>query len=1504
MVIYEGGQAVTQARSLWRMELIRMKWHGALIGWEQLFRIKHITSGRYLGVLDNAVQLYHKDKADFDVTAFVMCQNKDPRKQIMEEKEDEGMGTATIRYGETNAFIQHVKTQLWMSYQTSEVTKKGLGKVGSLEEAELPDVEEKKAVALKDGHMDDCYTFFMALEEESKSARVIRKCSSVLNRFLKGIEALQNEGNQSADWGRVDLNEVLKLMEDLIEYFSQPGDDQEKQNRFRALRSRQDLFQEEGVLNMILDTIDKFSQMEALPDFAGLIGEDTHNTWEEIATYLYLLVAAMIKGNHYNCAQFAAAQRLDGYLDDSVIRNLLKWLEVLRRIRGQWFDPALMAHQAIHPSRIGILDVLYCVLTESPEALNMINEGHIRSVISLLEKVGRDPKVLDVLSSLCEGNGMAVRSSQNLITEYLLPGKDLLLQTAMRDHVSSVMPNVLVGVVEGSALFRRWYFEAEVEHIEKMTKEAPYLRVGWANSSGFKPFPGSGDKWGCNGVGDDFYSYGFDGRSIYFAGKGRVVSPRLLEKGDVVGCSLDLTVPEIRFSVNGRDIGASYKDFNVDGYFFPVMSLSAKVSCRFIFGGDQGRLRFGPPPGFSATVEAVSGELQITDCLSFGDLPKNVYCGPHTLFTSTEPFVPQPVDISDTILPHVINDIHPRFAENLHELWAMRKIELGWSYGETRSETLRKHPCLTSFDRLPTTEKQYNINLALDTLKAIEALGYHLITDEPPTRLRPVRLAQNFQQSNGYRPQPLDTHDITLPDELNPLIEALAKNTHNVWAREKIKRGWTFGLSEFVDSTQKRSPHLVPYEEVDNRIKEANKESAAENLRALQLFGVYIEAPAHEHDEMAEKEMRARRDHTRTYRAEATYAVTGGKWYFEFEILTPGLMRIGWMDIGASPAVQLGYDDRGYAFDGYLGRKWHQGAEIYGKEWKIGDVVGCFLDLNDRTISFSLNGELLLDPSGSEMAFDNVLCGDGLVPAMLLGSGQKGRLNFGQQSNSLKFFTTCGLQEGYEPFCVNMYRAMPMWFAKQLARFEDISAGSLLEMSRIPATGNSPPCLKLTQKATLTESGPFEKATMEYIRLSLPVKCKESFVRNKDKDAIRKMLVEFKPRNHSVVSQIRSPTIPQEFQDTKERKKSPLGALLGVKSSRESDEVASNRSKQPSFDGDHDSEQLALSQRRRVLTLMNYGLYSFDESVLTWLPLDGDESNTWLDTIRFYVFGNDCAVLCCDLSSAILVCSERLTDVCGALSLQQHTYVSAISLLASPVPHASLVIIHRRKQKAQYIEPGGKSPNLSDSVRGSINDLSQDDRHNAEEHLKEIADREKPPKKGGGLLSRFRDSSGSRRKDGKGRDEKSARLAGPKTKWRSLDTNSVDASESGTPTGQKDVLAANDMPSSGPGRQSTVRRSSMKKKKKKEPVVSMEKRGSQIPIDITPNAQQELDIDAMAEHGDKVILGVLQSPNGHLQYIAFLGPIIHRCGWPVNTNKKHHKIIKIIYYNIGSSVWK
>lgn len=44
-------------------------------------------------------------------------------------------------------------------------------------------------------------------------------------------------------------------------------------------------------------------------------------------------------------------------------------------------------------SMTGILEVLYCVLIESPEVLNIIQENHIKSIISLLDKHGRNHKV-------------------------------------------------------------------------------------------------------------------------------------------------------------------------------------------------------------------------------------------------------------------------------------------------------------------------------------------------------------------------------------------------------------------------------------------------------------------------------------------------------------------------------------------------------------------------------------------------------------------------------------------------------------------------------------------------------------------------------------------------------------------------------------------------------------------------------------------------------------------------------------------------------------------------------------------------------------------------------------------------------------------------------------------------------------------------------------------------------------------------------------------------------
>ena len=123
--------------------------------------------------------------------------------------------------------------------------------------------------------------------------------------------------------------------------------------------------------------------------------------------------------------------------------------------------------------------------------------------------------MLDVLCSLCVGNGVAVRSNQNLIMENLLPDRDLLLQTRVVDYVFSMSPNIFVGRCESSAMYHKWYYEAVIDLVETVTHLPTHVRIGWANTEGFTPYPGGGSHWGGNGVGDDFYSYSFDGASLW-----------------------------------------------------------------------------------------------------------------------------------------------------------------------------------------------------------------------------------------------------------------------------------------------------------------------------------------------------------------------------------------------------------------------------------------------------------------------------------------------------------------------------------------------------------------------------------------------------------------------------------------------------------------------------------------------------------------------------------------------------------------------------------------------------------------------------------------------------------------------------------------------------------------------------------------------------------------------------------------------------------------------------
>ena len=87
-------------------------------------------------------------------------------------------------------------------------------------------------------------------------------------------------------------------------------------------------------------------------------------------------------------------------------------------------------------------------------------------------------------------------------------------------------------------------------------------------------------------------------------------------------------------------------------------------------------------------------------------------------------YTPQPLDTSDVRLPNELEDLVENMAKNVHEVWAQGRIEQGWTYGEERNDALKKHPCLVPYEDLPESEKEYDRNTAVSTLKLILKLGF------------------------------------------------------------------------------------------------------------------------------------------------------------------------------------------------------------------------------------------------------------------------------------------------------------------------------------------------------------------------------------------------------------------------------------------------------------------------------------------------------------------------------------------------------------------------------------------------------------------------------------------------------------------------------------------------------------------------------------------------------------------------------------------------------------
>lgn len=89
-------------------------------------------------------------------------------------------------------------------------------------------------------------------------------------------------------------------------------------------------------------------------------------------------------------------------------------------------------------------------------------------------------------------------------------------------------------------------------------------------------------------------------------------------------------------------------------------------------------------------------------------------------------YKPNPIDTSKVELPSELVELTEKIAENVHENWSVGRINEGWVYGEKRDDAKKTTPCLVPYAELSESEKEYDRNTAIQTLKLVIALGYKI----------------------------------------------------------------------------------------------------------------------------------------------------------------------------------------------------------------------------------------------------------------------------------------------------------------------------------------------------------------------------------------------------------------------------------------------------------------------------------------------------------------------------------------------------------------------------------------------------------------------------------------------------------------------------------------------------------------------------------------------------------------------------------------------------------
>lgn len=92
-----------------------------------------------------------------------------------------------------------------------------------------------------------------------------------------------------------------------------------------------------------------------------------------------------------------------------------------------------------------------------------------------------------------------------------------------------------------------------------------------------------------------------------------------------------------------------------------------------------------------------------------------------------EEYYPQPIDVSNVKLDDDLVELTETIAQDVHDVWAVKRINEGWTYGSVRNDEKKHNPDLIPYTDLPEGEKEYDREMATHAIKVIKRLGYRIV---------------------------------------------------------------------------------------------------------------------------------------------------------------------------------------------------------------------------------------------------------------------------------------------------------------------------------------------------------------------------------------------------------------------------------------------------------------------------------------------------------------------------------------------------------------------------------------------------------------------------------------------------------------------------------------------------------------------------------------------------------------------------------------------------------